>query len=117
MPLAVWSNLGPIPVAPAVPEPEAGEARHQVELRGPGVADLDRVESDLLISDDYVLALQPLAHGVMLRNLQTNPLVRHSSPREGCGRDSPKHSLGAQKSLAGTHFIVGLSTNSEGDGS
>src|SRR5690242_3516260 len=48
VPLAVGSDLGSVPIAPAVAEPEAGEARHQVELRGPGVADLDRVETDLL---------------------------------------------------------------------
>ena len=85
MPLAVGSDLGSVPIAPAVAETEAGEARHQVELRGPGVADLDRVETDLLIPDDHVLALQPLAHGIVLRHLQADPLVRYGGDLQSAG--------------------------------
>src|SRR5262245_1037568 len=77
MPLAVWPDLGAVPIAPPVTQAEAGELRHQVELRGPGIADLHRVEPDLLVPDHDVLALEPLAYGIVLGHFQPDPLVRH----------------------------------------
>src|SRR5690349_13908479 len=85
VPSAPRADLGALPVAPAVAEPEAGEAGHEVELGGPGVADLDRVEADLAVADHHVLAPEALAHGIVLGNLEADPLVGHRRDLEPAG--------------------------------
>ena len=39
---------------------QPGEARHQVELGRPGVAELDRIRLDSAVGEDVVLRAEPL---------------------------------------------------------
>ena len=53
------------PPAPAALEPHPRQARHQVELGGPGVAHLDRAGLDPAVDEVVVLAAQPLGDDVV----------------------------------------------------
>jgi hypothetical protein len=55
----------PLPPAPALAQAQAGEPGHEVELRGPGVATLDRVRVDPAVVENEVIGGQALRDHVI----------------------------------------------------
>src|SRR5438477_4107557 len=58
------------PAAPTVPQPQAAEPRHEVELAGPAIAQLDGTERDVSVGQDDLLRGDPLGRQVVLACVQ-----------------------------------------------
>ena len=75
VPGARFRELLPPPPFPAVVQPKTGQLRHEVQFRGPGVAEFDGVEPRFVSADEGVDRADPLRRCVVDRALKNDPIV------------------------------------------
>src|SRR6185503_20980134 len=65
------------PAAPPLAQAQAGQARHQIELRRPRVADVDRVQLRAAVGDDDLVRVHLLGDGVVDAAFQMHDVAAH----------------------------------------
>src|SRR6185295_9166696 len=75
--LAGCVELASTPIAPPMTQPQAGKLSHQVQLRGPAISDLDRIQPHSIVEEHDELAFNALRHGIVKRSLQADTFGCH----------------------------------------